>query len=108
MTEPTLWDMIPEVAKRMPGQYFNTNKTSWEELDNLIDKNAHQNEAILKFFQDNPHENFTPIEVTKALRIFKESSVRRSMTCLTNPEYGIEKLVRLDIIRHKNHAWKLK
>jgi hypothetical protein len=105
----TLWDKIPTVSKRMPEpRFFNTNKLRGDDLADARKKNDLQNEAVLKFFQDHPLENWTPYEVYHALRIYKESSVRRAITQLTNPEYGCCKLVKTDIIRNKNHAWRLR
>ena len=93
----------------MQAIYYNTTSQNGPELKKMILKAGSQTEAILKFFQNHKESEFTPIAVNQYFPLMLITSVRRSITTLT--ELGmIERTENKVMERHgaENYTWKLK
>lgn len=117
MTETTLWDQIPQVAKRIPDTVFNTTNLSGDTLEKRRGKNRSQHWLILEFFRSHPYESFTPSEIEDRRIISGPlTSIRRALTVLTECDY-LEKIdgkegrpfvQRLGKYGEVNFAWRVK
>lgn len=95
MTQPTLFDQIPEVAQKNFGRFRSTNYSPdhFHNTEGLIGDKLQaremradaQGRIILAYFRQHPGESFTPYQIMRALGFgpFQLQSVRRSLTNLT-------------------------
>lgn len=97
------------------GRFFNTNKTSAEEMVNEKQKALTQEQIVLQVFK----RNLVPLNASTVWKIAFEptntllSSVRRAITNLTDPKYpGGQKLVKTEnmtmgMYGKREHYYKL-
>lgn len=92
--------------------YYNTNDESGINLRDSWVKTAKQDELILRLFQANPDQTFTPDEILHLCEVVNRSwpitSVRRSISTLTKAG-NLTKTSNLRKGKYgkKTHTWKL-
>ena len=79
-------ELIPH-SSRMEGTYYDTTRVSDDDYKEFTVKASKQGRKILKHFQDNPDQEYTPSEIWE--KLFGDptplTSIRRAITNLTKP-----------------------
>ena len=93
--------------------YFDTIKLDSGLAEARI-KTGTQNKEIYDYLKSHPETSYSPSELWKAFNmIYPLTSFRRSLTCLTEPKYGLNLLVktgekRIGIFGSLENCWKIK
>lgn len=92
-------------------KYYNTTNLSGSDLDKATKGCESQDDKILAYFRQYPHDYFTPFQVLSALFLCNcvpITSVRRSISNLTDAGL-LEKtdVKRTEIYGKANYCWKL-
>lgn len=102
--------ILPKSDHRQLDIFYNTTHMTADTLKVRRASANRQNQAILKFFKDNPAGFFTPFEVQlyAGLRNIPITSIRRAINSLTDAGF----IVKTDNLRPgdfgaMNHTWTL-
>ena len=88
--------------------HFNTTNLSGSELKRREIKAGTQNAIVLAFFRRHPDGEFTPFDVQPILPFTPITSVRRSITTLTDLGYLVKTSNRKPgIYGELNYTWKI-
>jgi len=89
--------------------FFNTTNLPHSELKVRELKADSQNAKILECFANNPNIDFTPCEIWQRFKQWPLTSIRRSITTLTDSGYLVKTSVkRPGIYGELNYTWTLK
>jgi hypothetical protein len=97
----------------MSKHFYNTINLAGQELATEQAKNINQEDMILRFFQNNPNERFSPSElhrwIAHAYSVYPPiTSIRRGLTNLTNRGLLIKTEFKVKGMYHlPEHTWTL-